>query len=275
MMKKMVLAALAAALALTGASACMAEEVTTISEGKLTVGTSPDFAPYEFYHIDENGAPQLAGFDIALAQRIADELGLELQIVPISFDGILMELNNGNIDLGISGFSPDEERKKVVDFSDLYYLGGQAFCVSMDNKDKFTSYEDFDGLTVGAQMGSIQYKLALENTPNANITQLDKVTDIVLELTTGKMDGAFIEKDVALQYAETNPDLCVLWDVPYDAEGSAIAVKKGNDALLAAVNAVVAEVLEDGSMDTYIADAKALAADEENVLEESPELETE
>ena len=124
-------------------------------------------------------------------------------------------------------------------------------------------------------MGSIQYKLALENTPNANITQLDKVTDIVLELISGKMDGAFIEKDVALQYAETYPDLCVLWDVPYDAEGSAIAVRKGNDALLEAVNGVIAEVLEDGSMDQYIAEAKTLASDEENVLEESPELETE
>ena len=87
-----------------------AAEIKTITPGKLTVGTSPDFAPYEFYHISEDGTPELAGFDVALAQRIADDLGLELQLVPMDFDGILMELQNGNIDLGISGFSPSPER---------------------------------------------------------------------------------------------------------------------------------------------------------------------
>ena len=75
-----------------GADTAAAADITTIADGVLTVGTSPDFAPYEFYYIDESGNPQLAGFDIALAQRIADNLGLELKVVPMDFDGILMEL---------------------------------------------------------------------------------------------------------------------------------------------------------------------------------------
>ncbi len=239
----------------------------TVAEGKLTIGTSPDFAPYEFYHIDENGTPQLAGFDIALAQRIADDLGLELKVVPIDFGGILTELQSGNIDLGISGFSPTPERAETFDFSDLYYTGGQAFCVAMENKDAFSSYEDFAGLSVGAQTGSIQYGLAEENTPDANIVGLTKVTDIVMELINGTLDGAFIEKDVALQYAKNYPDLCVLWDVEFDSEGSAIALKKGNEGLLDAVNGVIAQALEDGSMGEYIEEAQALASDEENTYE--------
>lgn len=239
----------------------------TVAEGKLTIGTSPDFAPYEFYHIDENGTPQLAGFDIALAQRIADDLGLELEVVPIDFGGILTELQSGNIDLGISGFSPTPERAETFDFSDLYYTGGQAFCVAMENKDAFSSYEDFAGLSVGAQTGSIQYGLAEENTPDANIVGLTKVTDIVMELINGTLDGAFIEKDVALQYAKNYPDLCVLWDVEFDSEGSAIALKKGNEGLLDAVNGVIAQALEDGSMGEYIEEAQALASDEENTYE--------
>ena len=268
-MKKILAAAIAAAAVLTIGTSAMAEEAsfTTINEGVLTVGTSPDFAPYEFYHIDENGDPQIAGFDIALAQRIADDLGLTLQIVPIDFDGILMELNNGNIDLGISGFSPSPERAEAFDFSDIYYLGGQAFCVRMDKKDAYADYAAFDGLPVGAQTGSIQYGLAQENTPNANIIGLAKVTDIVTELLNGKLEGAFIEKDVALQYAKTYPDLCVLWDVPYDSEGSAIAVRKGNEGLLNAVNGVIAAVLEDGSMNAYVTEAQSLAEDTENVYE--------
>ena len=242
-------------------------EFTTINEGVLTVGTSPDFAPYEFYHIDENGTPQMAGFDIALSQRIADDLGLELQIVPMDFDGILMELQNSNIDLGVSGFSPTPERAETFDFSDLYYMGGQAFCVRTEDKDKFAGYEDFKGLPVGAQTGSIQYGLAQENTSDANIIGLAKVTDIVSELISGKLEGAFIEKDVAIQYAKNYPELCVLWDVPYDSEGSAIAVKKGNEGLVDAVNAVIAASIADGSMADYIAEAQDLASDEGNVYE--------
>ena len=268
-MKKWIALSMTAAMVLSMGMISSAEDASfnTVAEGKLTIGTSPDFAPYEFYHIDENGTPQLAGFDIALAQRIADDLGLELEVVPIDFGGILTELQSGNIDLGISGFSPTPERAETFDFSDLYYTGGQAFCVAMENKDAFSSYEDFAGLSVGAQTGSIQYGLAEENTPDANIVGLTKVTDIVMELINGTLDGAFIEKDVALQYAKNYPDLCVLWDVEFDSEGSAIALKKGNEGLLDAVNGVIAQALEDGSMGEYIEEAQALASDEENTYE--------
>ena len=242
-------------------------ELKTVAAGKLTVGTSPDFAPYEFYHVDETGTPQLSGFDIALANRIADDLGLELQIVPMDFDGILMELQNGNIDLGISGFSPSPERAEVFDFSDIYYLGGQSFCVKKDNLEKYKSYDDFKGLPVGAQNGSIQYGLAEENTPDANIIGLAKVTDIVSELVTGKLEGAFIETAVAEQYAKNYPDLCIAWEVPYDSEGSAVAIQKGNEDLLKAVNEVIANAKADGSMDQYVTEAGDLASDEGNVYE--------
>ncbi len=241
------------------------KDFTTITSGKLTVGTSPDFAPYEFYHITD-GNPELVGFDVALAQRIADDLGLELQVVPMDFDGILMELQNGNIDLGISGFSPSPERAQTFDFSDIYYTGGQAFVIRSADADKYQDYAAFDGLPVGAQNGSIQMDLAKENTPNANIIGLAKVTDIVSELVTGKLEGAFIETAVAEQYIKNYPELQIAWDVPYDTEGSAIALKKGSD-LLPAVNAVVNNVLSDGSMDEYIATAQDLASDEGNVYE--------
>ncbi len=240
-------------------------DFTTISSGKLTVGTSPDFAPYEFYHITD-GNPELVGFDVALAQRIADDLGLELQVVPMDFDGILMELQNGNIDLGISGFSPSPERAQTFDFSDIYYTGGQAFVIRSADADKYPDYAAFDGLPVGAQNGSIQMDLANENTPNANIIGLAKVTDIISELVTGKLEGAFIETAVAEQYIKNYPELQIAWDVPYDTEGSAIALKKGSD-LLPAVNAVVNNALSDGAMDEYIATAQELASDEGNVYE--------
>ncbi len=242
-----------------------AAEFTTITPGKLTIGTSPDFAPYEFYHIN-NGNPELVGFDISLAQKIADELGLELQVVPMDFDGILMELQNGNVDLGISGFSPSPERAQTFDFSDIYYTGGQAFVIRKADSDKYKDYAAFDKLPVGAQTGSIQMGLAEANTPNANIIGLAKVTDIISELVSGKLEGAFIEKAVAEQYIKNYPELQIAWDVPYDTEGSAIALKKGSD-LVPAVNKVISKVLADGTMDGYIAEAQELASDSENVFE--------
>ena len=249
----------------SGETAEIPSDFTTITPGKLTIGTSPDFAPYEFYHI-KDGNPELSGFDISLAQRIADDLGLELQVVPMDFDGILMELQNGNIDLGISGFSPSPERAQTFDFSDIYYTGGQAFVIREADSDKYKDYSAFDKLPVGAQNGSIQMNLAQQNTPNANIIGLAKVTDIVSELVSGKLEGAFIETAVAEQYIKNYPELKIAWDVPYDTEGSAIALKKGSD-LLPAVNAVVNNVLSDGSMDEYIATAQDLASDEGNVFE--------
>ena len=242
------------------------KDFTTVTAGKLTIATSPDFAPYEFYHINSDGTPELSGFDVALGKRLAEDLGLEVQFVPMDFDGILMELQSGNVDLGISGFSPSPERADTFDFSDLYYKGGQSFVIRKADHDKYKDYAAFDKLPVGAQNGSIQMDLAKENTPNANIIGLAKVTDIVSELVSGKLEGGFIETAVAEQYIKNYPELEIAWDVSYDTEGSAIALKKGSD-LLPAVNAVINNALSDGSMDQYVADAQELASDEGNVYE--------
>ena len=239
--------------------------ISTVTEGKLTVATSPDFAPYEFYAVDESGNPQLAGFDIALAQYIADYLGLELEIVPVDFDGVLMELQTKAVDLGVAGLSPDPKRESIMDFSDIYYEGGQSFVCTQANKDKFTSLADVNaaGLEIGAQTGSIQVDLAQTNSPDADIIQLTKVTDIVAELIAGKLDGAYIETAVAESYAKNYPDLCIVLDVPYDgAEGSAIGVSKGNDALKAAVNEAIKSAIESGKMDEFVATANEQASGE-------------
>ena len=267
-MKKLI-ALLLAAMMILSLAACggkqeSANQYNTVTEGKLTVATSPDFAPYEFYAIDDAGNPQLAGFDVALAGYIADELGLELEMVPIDFDGVLMELQTKSVDLGMAGLSPDPERESIMDFSDIYYMGGQSFVTVKGNEDKFATLADTNKAEyqIGAQTGSIQVGLAEENSPDAQIVQLSKVTDIVAELLAGKLDGAYIETAVAESYALNYPELAIVLDVPYDVEGSAIGVSKGNSELLAAVNAAVKKALEDGSMDKFVAEANEQAAGE-------------
>ena len=236
--------------------------ITTVTDGTLTVATSPDFAPYEFYALDENGDPQLAGFDMDLAQYIADYLGLKLEVIPMDFDGTIMELLNKNVDLGMAGYSPDPKRADSMDFSDVYITGGQSFVCLESNKDQFTSLEDANNpdYQIGAQVGSIQADLAHKNTPDADVIELTKVPDIIAELVTGKLDGAFIETMVAESYATQYPELCLALEVPYDAEGSVVGVSKGNAALLEGVNRAIAAAKEDGSFDQYVVNAVDLAS---------------
>ena len=235
----------------------VAVAIETVTPGVLTVATSPDFAPYEFYALDEDGTPTLAGFDMSLAQYIADYLGLELEVIPMDFDGTIMELAAGKVDLGMAGYSPAPDRADKMDFSTVYITGGQSFVCLQSNKDQFTSLEDTNkaDYTIGAQVGSIQADLAKENSADADIIELAKVTDIIAELLTGKMDGAYIETMVAEAYAKNYPELCVVLDVPYDAEGSVVGVNKGNTALLEGVNAAIEACMSSGEFDSYVVTA--------------------
>ena len=272
-MKKYLCVMLSLVMALSLGTAAFAAddaEVSTVVAGKLTVATSPDFAPYEFYAVTD-GEPQLAGFDMALAQYIADYLGLELDVIPMDFDGVLNELASGNVDLGLAGLSPDPKRAEAMDFSDVYYQGGQSFVTVQSKKDQFASLEDTNKaeLSIGAQNGSIQMDLATQYSPDADIVTLVKVTDIITELLAGKLDGAYIETAVAENYAKNYPELAVVLDVPYESEGSAVGVAKGNEALLAKVNEAVAAALADGSMDKFVAEANEVSTGEvyEGLLE--------
>ena len=296
-MKKIIAIALAAMMALSLFAGCSSNQAAdntdystmtmdelkpllkTINSGKLTMVTSPDFAPYEFYSLDEAGNPTLAGFDIALGHYIADFLGLELEIIPMDFDGTISELAAGKADIGMAGYSPDPDRENAMDFSDVYYTGGQSFVCHVDNAANFTALTDANkaDYQIGAQIGSIQADLAKENTPDADIVELSKVTDIIAEVIGGKLDGAFIETVVAETYAKNFPDLCVVLPVPYEAEGSVVGVKDGNAALLAAVNLAIEAALADGSMSQFVADANAAASGNtfEGLLTEDGEVPTE
>ena len=236
--------------------------IKTISDGKLTMVTSPDFAPYEFYALDEAGKPSLAGFDIALGQYIADFLGLELEVIPMDFDGTISEMAGKKADIGMAGYSPDPAREKAMSFSDVYYTGGQSFVTVQNMAAQFPTLADANkaDFQIGAQIGSIQEGLAKEHTPDADLISLSKVTDIIAELLAGKLDGAFIETVVAEAYAKNYPELAVALDVPYEAKGSVVGVAKGNDALLAGVNLAIQAALEDGSLTQFVTEANELAS---------------
>ncbi len=270
-MKKLIAAILAILMLASIFAGCTAAEggpgknkynLKTVKEGYLTVITSPDYAPYEFYALDKNGTPTLAGFDMALAKYIADYLDLTLEVVPMDFNGIIGEMQNGKADLALAGLSPKPERELAMDFSDTYYEGKQAFITTKANASKFTDLASTNSseFTIAAQSGTIQIDLAAEFSPNANIINLTKATDIITELLSGKIDGAYVEWDVAASYQKNYSDLQIVCEVPYEAEGNVIGVKKGNADLMKYVNEALNKCVDEGTFAKFLEEANNLAA---------------
>lgn len=238
--------------------------LTTVKEGYLTVVTSPDYAPYEFYALDENGKPELAGFDMYLAQYIADYLGLTLEVVTVDFNGILGEMAAGSADLAMAGLSPEPERAEKMDFSDIYYGGKQAFITTTDKADQFPDLASANqaGISVGAQSGTIQQELAAQYSADAEQVTLVKATEIIAEVINGSLDGAYVEWDVAESYKKQYPNLHIVCEVPYENDGNIIGVAKGNADLLKYVNEAIKACVESGTFNQYLEKANTLAAGE-------------
>ena len=234
----------------------------TIQEkGKVVVGMSADYAPYEFHYIDENGKDVIGGFDVDIANEIADAIGVELVIQEMDFDALVAALPAGKIDLVISGMNPTEERAKVVDFSEIYYNSQHGILVRAEDVDKYKTFADLEGAKVGAQLGSTQEQIAKNEIPNADLQLLANVNNLILELKSGKVDAIVMEKPVAEMAVKTNPELAV-GKPTYEEEsgGNAVGIAKGNEKLLAKVNEVIKELNETGKMDEYIVKANELAA---------------
>ena len=230
--------------------------------GKLVVGLSADYAPYEF-HVIEDGQDKIVGFDVSLAEEIADELDVELEIKEMDFDALITALPAGKIDLIISGMNPTEKRKKAVDFSEIYYTANHGILVKAEDVDKYTDFSDLDGLKVGAQLGSTQAELASTLIKDADFQLLSNVNNLILELKSGKVDAIVMESAVAQIAVKNNPELAVCKPVYEETEGgNAVAIAKGNKDLVNVVNKVISRVVEDGTMNKYIEEATILSSEE-------------
>ena len=236
--------------------------------GKLVVGMSADYAPYEFHYIDENGKDVIGGFDVDIANEIANKIGVNLVIQEMDFDALVSALPAGKVDLVISGMNPTEERAKVVDFSEVYYNSKHGILVRAEDADKYQTFADLEGAKVGVQLGSTQEKIAKTEIPNVNLQQLSNINNLILELKGGKVDAIVMEKPVAEMAVKSNPELAVGKPI-YEEQtgGNAVGIAKNNPQLLAKVNEVITELNESGKMDEYIAKANELAATA-NIVEE-------
>ncbi|MBS6041170.1 MAG: transporter substrate-binding domain-containing protein [Clostridium baratii] len=240
------------------------ESKTAITEikdkGELVVGLSADYAPYEFYTMVD-GKKTIVGFDVEIAKEVAKDLGVKLTFKEMKFDALLTALPAGQIDMIISGMNPDEERAKVMDFSDIYYTAQHGVLVNKKDLDKYKSVEDLKSAKVGAQMGSTQADIVKEKIKAEKPTLLANVNNLILELKSGKIDALVTEKPVAEMAIKNNNELA-LSKIEFKDEtgGNAVAVQKGEKELVEQVNKTIKRLKDSGDLDKFIVEANDLAS---------------
>ena len=217
--------------------------------GKLVIGTCADYPPYE-WHLIKDGKDEIIGFDIDIAQAIADELGVELEIKDMDFDGLIPALSTGKIDMIIAGMNPTDERKQSVDFTDIYYTQKDALVIKSEDAENIQSENDLKKASLATQKATIQETYLLENFPDAALQSVPKWNTAILSLVTGKVDAVLMVETVAKQYVEQNEGLEIAgFDVASTPNESAIAVAKDNKDFLDAVNDILDEMKESGQIE--------------------------
>ncbi len=225
--------------------------------GELIIGTSADYAPREF-HMVIDGKDTIVGYDIDIAKEIAKDMGVELKIQDMSFDGLLTALNAGHIDMVIAGMAATEERKKAVDFTISYGKStdseeGQKLVIRKDDKNLYTDIESLTDKKLGVQKGGMQEEIAKSQLSNAKILYLSKIPNMIMDLQMNKVDAIILAGDVAQNYANEN-DTIYVTDIPLTQEekNTSIAIKKGNESIVNQANSTLKRLMDDGSMDTII-----------------------
>ena len=217
----------------------------TVTPGVLTVAVSPDFAPMEFVDPSKEGQDMYVGFDITLSKFVAEYLGLELQIMPMSFDACQTAVYAGVVDVSISGFSETPERAENYNLSDEYIAGdnesNHVLITLASNGDMYATAESVKGVKIGAQNASLQQNLVAEQLPDAQLVPFSDLGTAVLQLKSGDFACVAVADGNAAAIISANPDIVKSGFVfETEDEGNVVLIQKGNDAMLKAINEAIA-----------------------------------
>ena len=266
-MKKIIALALATLMVLgmfAGCGASGADGLKTVAPGKLTVAISPDFAPMEFVDPTKDGQDMYVGFDVTLAKTVAEKLGLELVIMPMSFDACQTAVYAGTVDMSISGYSWTEERAENYNISNYYHAGDnedeQILITLAANGDKFATVEGLAGAKIGAQNASLQQSLTEEQLADNELILFTDLGTAVLQLKNGDFDCIAVADGNGEAIIAANPEVAksgFSFVVDEKYTGNVILLQKGADDLTAKVNEILAET--ESQWDAWYEEAKAIS----------------
>ena len=247
-------------------SAAKTEKLQQIKDaGVLKVGTSAEYSPYEFHKVVD-GEDKIVGFDDFLVQEIAKDMGVKVEYEDMDFDGLLGALQADKVDIVLAGMTPDEKRKKSVDFSDIYYTNSNVCIVAKGKEDTIKKSEDLKDLKVGVQKGTTQADYVTNTLGISDATQLKKIPDLMLEVQNGKIDVIVTGKAVAEINVKKYDNIAIGNTTVGDevAETAAAAIKKSsngvdNTSFVKSVNDTIKRLQDSGDMDKYMQEALKLA----------------
>src|SRR6478672_6270937 len=216
------------------------------NKSKLVLVTSADYPPYEFRETATGN--EIIGFDIDIAKYITKELGYQLEIKDTDFSGLIPALQSRRADFVMAGMTPTEERKKNVDFSDIYYEAKNTIVAKKGSN--LIKPEDLTGKRVGVQLGTIQEKEA-KKFKGITLVALNKTGELILEIKSNRIDAAILEDTIAKGFVASNPDLEFNTITNTQAAGSAIAFPKGSP-LVADFNRVLQQIKTSGELEKLV-----------------------
>ncbi len=238
----------------------------TDTEGVLRVGMEANYTPFNWSQAsDANGAVPIAnspgeyanGYDVWMSQRLADGLGLQLEVIKIEWDGLVPALQSGRIDAIVAGMSPTSERQEVIDFSSTYYTADLVMMVSVGSEyENATSIHDFSDARVTAQMNTFHYGVLDQIEGLTPQPALDAFPTMLTALNAGSIDAFAAERPAAYAAVAANSNVTF---VEFDEENGfetspedtnlAIGLRKGSE-LREPLNVVLEEITEDERQST-------------------------
>jgi polar amino acid transport system substrate-binding protein len=210
---------------------------------ELVAGSSATYRPFAYELPDK----EIVGYDIDIIRAVAQKAGLQIRIVNTPWTGIFAALNNGDIDLVISGVMISEKRRQSYDFSAPYFEARQLIAVSRDSS--IQGLADLAGRKVGVVTGSSADEIVSQRfgKTNSDIRRYESTPVIIAELLNGGLDAAIGDNGVIAYRAQEHKELKTVSDPLFPVEYFGIVVRKGNKALLDKLNAGLAAVQADGS----------------------------
>jgi polar amino acid transport system substrate-binding protein len=229
---------------------CQVSASSVMDGDLIRIGTEATYPPFE-YRNDKN---EVVGYEIEIATAIGEHLGKRVEIVDMAFDGLIAALLTGKIDMVAAGMINTEERRKKVDFSDVYFEIEDVVVVRSDD-DSIKSLDDLAGKTGTVQMGTAQDIFITGTGLPAEIKRFQKNDDALMELNYGRADFSILNLTVGNSFLRNNKAFAGALKIAFrnrvskEGEGIAIALPKGDEAFLAAVNEAIAALRESGRFD--------------------------
>jgi polar amino acid transport system substrate-binding protein len=214
---------------------------------KIYIATDATWPPFEY--VDEQ-TMDIVGFDIDLIKAIADEAGLDIEIINVGWDPLLAGMAQCQYDAAISAMTITDERKEVMLFSNPYFEAGQLVTVQFGNTD-IASKEDLGGKTVGAQIGTTG-SFEVEKIAGATLKTYDDIGLAMQDLMNGQIDAVIADNPLAMGYANANPDKLKTVGAVFTSEYYGIAVCKTKPEILERINEGLAKVKAEGVIDELI-----------------------